>query len=62
MATPDEILENTVQRCRERNIIIPTYREMADPALVPDGIREELSGRWFVGSPFPESVPDQLEE
>ncbi len=52
MATPDEILENTVRRCRERNIIVPPYREMADPTLVPDGIREELGdvGLWDLHS------------
>ena len=48
MKNPQEVLENTVQRCRERDIIIPTYREMADPTLIPDGIREELRdiGLW----------------
>ena len=48
MKKPEEVLENTVQRCRERNIIIPTYREMADPMLVPEGIRIELRdiGLW----------------
>jgi cysteine synthase len=52
MATPDEVLENTVQRCRERDIIIPTYRELADLTLVPDGIREELAdiGLWDLHS------------
>jgi cysteine synthase len=48
MSNRQQILENTVRRCRERNIIIPTYREMADPDLVPAGIREELAdiGLW----------------
>ncbi len=48
MRTPEQVLENTIQRCRERDIIIPTYREMADPTLVPEGIREELAavGLW----------------
>ena len=48
MRTPEEVLENTVRRCRERNIIIPTYREMVDPALVSEGIRAELQdiGLW----------------
>jgi len=48
MKNPEEVLENTVQRCRERDIIIPTYREMADPTLIPEGIREELRdiGLW----------------
>jgi len=48
MRTPEEVLENTIRRCRERDIIIPTYREMVDPASVPDGIRAELRdiGLW----------------
>ncbi len=48
MNNPEEVLKNTVQRCRERDIIIPTYREMADPTLIPEGIREELRdiGLW----------------
>ena len=48
MKNPEEVLENTVQRCRERDIIIPTYRELADPTLMPEGIREELRdiGLW----------------
>jgi cysteine synthase A len=44
MRTPEEVLENTVRRCRERDIIIPTYREMVEPASVPDGIQAELRG------------------
>jgi cysteine synthase len=44
MLLADKILENTIERCRERDIIIPTYREMRDPELVPEGIREELKG------------------
>ncbi len=48
MATTEQILENTVRRCRERDIIIPTYREMRNPELVPDGIKAELAdiGLW----------------
>jgi cysteine synthase len=44
MPTTDQVLENTVRRCRERNIIIPTYREMRNPELIPEGIRAELAG------------------
>ena len=40
---PDR-LERTVQRARERNIIIPTFKEMLNPELVPDKIKEELKG------------------
>jgi cysteine synthase len=48
MSTTDQVLANTVRRCRERDIIIPTYREMRNPELVPDGIRAELAdiGLW----------------
>ncbi len=40
---PDQ-LERTVQRVRERNIIIPTFEQMRNPGLVPEKIKEELKG------------------
>jgi cysteine synthase len=40
---PDR-LERTIQRVRERNIIIPTFEQMRDPSLIPDKIKEELKG------------------
>ncbi len=48
MPSKEQILENTVKRCRERDIIIPTYKQMADPGLVPAGIQAELKqiGLW----------------
>ncbi|MBG0785818.1 MAG: pyridoxal-phosphate dependent enzyme [Anaerolineaceae bacterium] len=44
---PDR-LERTIQRVRERNIIIPTFAQMRDPSLVPDRIKNELKniGLW----------------
>ncbi len=39
-----EVLERTIKRARERNIIIPTYEQMRDPSKVPESIREELEG------------------
>jgi len=52
MRSPEEVLENTVRRCRERDIIIPTYREMTEPTDVPRGIQEELAeiGLWDLHS------------
>ena len=46
----DEVLQRAIERCRERNIIIPTYAEMADPAAVPSGIQVELRsvGLWDI--------------
>lgn len=48
MPSKDKVLENTVKRCRERNIIIPTYEQMMDPARIPAGIVNELKhiGLW----------------
>ena len=52
MADKQQILENTVRRCRERDIIIPTYEQMRDPDKIPEGIKEELKsiGLWDLHS------------
>jgi cysteine synthase len=44
---PDR-LERTLQRVRERNIIIPTFEQMRDPSRIPDKVKEELRsiGLW----------------
>jgi len=39
-----EQLGRTVRRARERNIIVPTFAQMLDPAGIPEGIRAELAG------------------
>jgi len=43
-----EIVKKTAQRCRERNIIIPTFKQMKNPELIPDKIKKELKkiGLW----------------
>ena len=48
MPSPKQILNATIQRCRERNIIIPTYEEMIDPQLIPAAVKNELKdlGLW----------------
>jgi cysteine synthase A len=48
MPTREQVLENTVKRCRERNIIIPTYEQMRNPDKIPAGITAELKsiGLW----------------
>jgi len=45
-------LERTVKRAKEKNIIIPTFREMKNPELVPEQIKEKLKtiGLWDVNS------------
>src|SRR5512136_343178 len=39
-----------IQRARERNIIIPTFAQMKNPALVPSKVKEDLAhiGLWDV--------------
>lgn len=39
-----------IERARQRNIIIPTFAQMKNPALIPAGIRAELAkiGLWDV--------------
>ncbi len=48
MKEAEKILENTIKRCRERDIILPTYEEVADPEKIPGKIRDELKqiGLW----------------
>ena len=43
-------LERAVKRARERNIIVPTYKQMKNPALAPPRSRQELKsiGLWDV--------------
>ncbi|OQX81811.1 MAG: pyridoxal-5-phosphate-dependent protein subunit beta [Bacteroidetes bacterium 4484_276] len=47
MAT-NKILENTIKRCREKHLILPTYEQMRNPELIPDKIKEKLKniGLW----------------
>ena len=43
-----ERLKNTVKRSRERNIIIPTFDQMKNPASAPETIKRDLGsiGLW----------------
>jgi hypothetical protein len=40
----EEQLKRTVQRARERNILIPTFAQMKNPELIPAKVKEELKG------------------
>lgn len=52
MKDSKKILENTIKRCRERDIIIPTYEEMSHPEKIPQSIKDELKkiGLWDLHS------------
>jgi cysteine synthase A len=43
-------LAKAIERARERNIIIPTFAQMAKPATIPDGLKSKLRsvGLWDV--------------
>ncbi len=49
----EEQLKRTVQRARERDIIIPTFAQMKDPSSIPDGVKARLAqiGLWDIVSP-----------
>jgi hypothetical protein len=44
------VLEKTIARARERNIVLPTIAQQKDPSLVPAGIAQRLGdvGLWEV--------------
>ncbi len=42
--TKEQILENTVQRCREQHLILPTYAQMRNPDLIPEKLKNKLKG------------------
>lgn len=48
----EKVLKKTIERCRERNIILPTYKQMRNPELIPEKIRKELKniGLWDLNS------------
>ena len=52
MKDTKKVLQNTIKRCRERDIIIPTYEEMAHPEKILQGIKDELKniGLWDLHS------------
>ena len=48
----EQVLERTVKRLRERNVIIPTYEEMKNPEKIPQKLKDELKniGLWDLNS------------
>lgn len=50
MKNKTEIIKKTAKRCKERNIIIPTFKQMQNPNLIPDKIKNKLKnvGLWDI--------------
>ncbi|MBI3037978.1 pyridoxal-phosphate dependent enzyme [bacterium] len=45
-----DVLKRTVQRCREKGILIPTFKQMKNPGHIPQNVLNKLSklGLWDV--------------
>ena len=39
-----DVIKKTARRCRERQIVIPTFRQMRDPQSIPSSITRRLAG------------------
>jgi cysteine synthase A len=39
----EDQIEKNAKHCAQHNIILPTYKQMADPALIPESIKKELA-------------------
>ncbi len=52
LSMDDNILESTIERAQQRDIIIPTFAQMRDPSLIPKQIISELEdiGLWDIHS------------
>lgn len=47
-----DVLDRAVKRCKEKNIILPTFAQQKDPTKVPEKVRQKLKdiGLWDVNS------------
>jgi cysteine synthase len=50
MSVNEETLSRTIERFRERRILLPTFAQMRDPKLVPEKIKQRLKnvGLWDI--------------
>ena len=50
MQNNEAVIEESLKRCRERGIVIPTFAQLRDPSLIPDDIKARLKnvGLWDV--------------
>lgn len=46
----EEGLQHNIEKARENNVILPTFKQMQNPELIPDSIKEKLAhtGLWDV--------------
>lgn len=56
-----EKLKRTIQLARERNVIIPTFRQQRHPNLIPENQRSFKDHRTL-GNPSSQSLSNYVEE
>ena len=39
-----EVIKRTAKRCRKRGIVLPTFAQLRDPALIPPSVKQKLKG------------------
>ena len=39
-----EVVKKTAARCRERGIVLPTFKQLRNPELIPPTIKRKLKG------------------
>jgi cysteine synthase len=39
-----DVVKRTAQRCRKRGLLIPTFKQLRNPDLIPDSIKSKLKG------------------
>ncbi len=50
MQVNQQVLERTIKQCRDRKVLLPTFAQMRDPALVPQKVKDRLKrvGLWDI--------------
>ena len=58
----EDSLARTVERARERNIVVPTFAMMKDPSLIADRIKQQLKGIGYCGTMTLELRPWEIKK
>ena len=58
----DDVLQKSIARAREQNIVLPTFAQQKDPWLVPESIRDRLQRRRALGPRSSQPVSHHVEE
>ena len=55
----EERLQHAIDRAKERNILIPTFAQMQNPALIPENVKKALKsvGLWDVNQDMFDGAP-----